>query len=168
MTSWNQNVCWTGLFFPAVLMTCASAVLFRFGQPPVFSDVIPDQPSADLFLVTDYRQAAHHVLKFTDIARPRIFPQQILRFFREIIYPVISHRGFRQKLLRQRHNIVPALSQRRNLQSQHINSKIKITAEVSLFHHAYQIPVRRRDHADIDRRGFLSTDTADRPLLQNP
>src|SRR5204863_9583669 len=122
----------------------------------------------DEVAVAEDRSALDAVLQLADVARPVIVVQRGAG--------VVGHaqagavqlvREARERKVRERANVLPALAKRRDRDREDVDAEEEVFAERAALDRFFDVAVRRADHAhvDIDRR--RAADALEAPLLQH-
>ena len=123
---------------------------------------------AQFRLVCDNDEALAEIFELPDIPFPFILADALLRLLQDPdiflqVFPKLIH-----KLPCQEKNIISPLSQRWDIESQHIQAVIKVLPELPLFDQIQQVFIRGRNHADVHRDLLVVPNPPDHPLFQDP
>ena len=100
---------------------------------------------------TRHRDALDDVLELADVAGPVVLGQQAHRLRRNLARRVAGTTcEMRQKMRRQRGNVLAPLAQRRHRQVNDVEAIEQVLAKRALGDHVAQVAVGRRDDADVD------------------
>ena len=106
------------------------------------------------------------VLQFSDVARPIVRPQYRQGVGRELFGRLfVKFCELLEKMLCQAEDIISPIAQRRNRETDDVDTKVKVFAETAVGDHFSQVAVRRGDHSNVgrDRLGAAKRDNG--PLL---
>ena len=88
------------------------------------------------------------------------------RYFMDVFAEIFCE--LRKKILGEHRDVLPALSQRRHADREHIEPVIEVFAKSLLHHHAFEVAVRGRNDPDVDRNVLGPADHFDRFFLDEP
>ena len=71
-------------------------------------------------------------------------------------------------MVHQRRNVLPAVAQRRQFDTEDVEAVEKVRTELTLFNQFFQILVGGGDASEVHFNGLVATDASEFALLQNP
>src|SRR5690348_10712558 len=159
---------------PAALLQYAQDVrLFDVVQRLAFGAVARPRLQ-DKVLVAQFGLLRYHhrplyrVLQLAHVPRPRILLQDVHRRRRYPRDPLVHRlREFAHEVVHQQRNIVFALPNRRQIDTEYVEPVEQIRPEPSLSDQHFQLSVRRRDASEVHLDGLVSSHAHDLPLLQH-
>src|SRR5262249_12134303 len=111
--------------------------------------------------------AAQRVLELSNVARPRILPEQRQRLGRELLRPSVPAVEPIQETRGQARDLLAPLPQRRNAEIHDVEPVVQILAELLPRHRALEIAIRGGDHADIDLHRRVAADAGESKILED-
>src|SRR5205814_509649 len=100
--------------------------------------------------------------------RPWILSHGFQRLRGNGCYPLLEAlRVLINKIPHQRNNVLPPLSQRRNLDWEDVEPVIEIAAKFPLVNQLLQVAVSCRDHAHVQAARLVASDSFEDPVLQD-
>src|SRR5882724_978443 len=110
----------------------------------------------------------HKVLQFPDVARPAIARERVHRFVGNTL-DLFSHAPsvLIGEVVNQKRNVITAISQRRDINREHVQTIVKITPELFFGDQLGQAGIRSRQYANIDALSASTAQTLKFLLLQN-
>ena len=113
--------------------------------------------------------ALHEIAQLAHIAGPRILGQQLHGPRGDTVErPVVQTGKLGHEPTHQQRDVIRPLTQRRQIDAQHVEAIVQIGAEPALLHVLAQRAVGRRHHAHVNRDGLRSAHPRDFALLQHP
>lgn len=109
----------------------------------------------------------NHITKFSDVSRPGIICQSLIRVFRELQLTPVFPAVIVQKGMSHGNNFCHSFTKRGQLYSDKFQPVIKILPKGSVLHGLFQISVRCRHNTDIYFLGANGAKTNDFPILKH-
>ena len=123
----------------------------------------------DFALDAEDNESLYQVLEFAHVARPVVAAEQLHGLGAEAAHlTLLVGVGHLQEVVDQQRNVVPAVSEGRDLDRDHVESVVEILPEAALPDRLLQVLVGSGQHPDIDRNGLRRADGLKGPVLQHP
>jgi len=107
------------------------------------------------------------VRKLADVSHEGIRRQGTPRIDGQIGGGIGMRRELAQKVVHKQWKVADALAKRRNLQIDRVQAVIQVLAKGARRDSCAEVPVRRRDDANIDAHRNVRPERLERPLLQD-
>src|SRR5262245_30306385 len=95
--------------------------------------------------------ALDHILQLADVSRPRMATERLPRLARDHIDAAVHAAGkLADEVIDENVDVLRPLTEGRYRDREDVEAVVEIVTEAALFDHPGEIPVRRRDHTDVD------------------
>ena len=134
---------------------------------PVGPDLLGQVVHRDLLVLRERDRALHRILELPHVARPGVRQEPLGRRGGEARHTLPCLLGeVDQEVLGEEEDVVPAGPERGRLHGDHIDAEVEVLAEKPFLDGGFEVTVRRRHEADVERDLLTSPDRTDGALLE--
>ena len=152
-----------------VTLEVAARVLERVELGALDAQRVLDQRRADHRAGGQRDHLLDDVDQFAHIAGPVVLHQESQRIGREGVDGLAVPGGdLPQEVTRQQRDVLAPLAHWRQREAHHVQAVVQILAETCFADRGFEVAMRGRDDANVDRRRLRRTDRADGAFLQDP
>ncbi len=123
--------------------------------------------SDQLFLTAEHPEALDLVLQLAHVAWPVMSHQPIEGATAERLGALVPLGEAAEEVVDEEGDVVLSVTQRRDLERDHVEPIVEVFAEAALTNHLLEVPVRRRDDPHVHLAVFGGAHREEHPLLEH-